>query len=97
MADRSTRRPPTHTLIVEVPMHLEGRDTAAFDPVQDAMRVVLALSRVAAEGFICDDVQVSLVVEGERPDVAYRSAESGRFVTAEEAAANPAHTVREEG
>ncbi len=63
MADLPERREPTHTLTVEVPLYLHDLDAARFDPVQDAMRVVLALSRAAAEGFVCDDVQVTLIEE----------------------------------
>ncbi len=62
-ADLPVRRAPTHVLTVEVPLYLQDREAARFDPVQDAMRVVLALSRAAAEGYVCDDVQVTLVEE----------------------------------
>ena len=62
-ADLPVRRAPTHVLTVEVPLYLQDLDAARFDPVQDAMRVVLALSRAAAEGYVCDDVQVTLVEE----------------------------------
>ena len=53
-------RSPTHTLVIEVPLCLEDRETARFDPVQDALRIALSLSRLASEGFYCGNAQASI-------------------------------------
>lgn len=57
---RPERREPTHTLIVEVPLHIGEGATFYFDPVQDAVRTILPLTRLASIGALCDGVQVSI-------------------------------------
>lgn len=61
----AVRRSPTHTLVIEVPLYLEGLEAARFDPVQDALSTILSLSRVAVEGYYCGDTQVSIREEGD--------------------------------
>lgn len=53
------RRPPTHVLVIEVPLKLDV-PAPDYDPVQDALRVALSISRAAYGGHICDDPHVSL-------------------------------------
>lgn len=53
-----TKRKPTHVLCVEVPVYLE--DEYDFDPVQDAIATVLAISRAAFADAICDDPVASI-------------------------------------
>lgn len=55
-----TRRAPTHTLRVEVPLCLESPEHAEFDAAADAVRAVLAVSRAAYVRTICDDIQVTM-------------------------------------
>lgn len=53
-----TRRKPTHVLYVEVPVYLN--EEYDFDPVQDAIKAVLAISRAAFADAICDDPQATI-------------------------------------
>lgn len=52
------RRKPTHTLVVEIPLHIAAGQTFYFDPLRDALRIALSLSRLSTEGLLCDDPQV---------------------------------------
>ena len=55
---------PTHLLRVEVPLDL-GVHSTQFDAVEDAVKLVLAVSRAAYDGEICDSPMVYLdVVDG---------------------------------
>jgi hypothetical protein len=58
------RRPPTHILTIEVPLALDvdlvGREVQDFDPLREALSIVLALSRLAVAGALCDDPTVSV-------------------------------------
>lgn len=54
------RRAPTHTLVVEVPLHIGEGQTLYFDPIQDALRAVLSISRLASIGLLCDEVQAHI-------------------------------------
>jgi hypothetical protein len=56
----SERRAPTHTLVVEVSMHIGDGQTLYVDPIQDALRTVLALSRLATIGVLCGEVQATI-------------------------------------
>jgi hypothetical protein len=52
---------PTHVLTVEVPLSLEPEMMPYdYDPVKDAVQLVLAVSRAGFSGHICDGVQVSV-------------------------------------
>lgn len=56
------RRPPTHVVNLSVPINVPaGRE---FDPpfnvVQDALRILLAVSRLAVAGAICGDPEAVL-------------------------------------
>ncbi len=53
------RSQPTHTLVIEVPLKLDA-PAPDFDPVQDALRLALSISRLACEGHVCDVTTVSL-------------------------------------
>lgn len=54
------RREPTHTLVVAVPLHIGEGQSLYFDPIQDALRTVLAISRLASLGLLCGDVQATV-------------------------------------
>lgn len=54
------RREPTHTLVIEIPLHIGEGQTLYFDPIQDALRTVLSLSRLASIGLLCGEVQASI-------------------------------------
>ena len=51
---------PTHVLRIEIPMRIEDGKTFYFDPMQDAVRLVLALSRLATIGVLCGDAELSI-------------------------------------
>lgn len=51
---------PTHILYVEIPLAIEDENAPDFDPAQDAIRAVLAVSRAAHAGAICDDPMVTI-------------------------------------
>lgn len=56
------RLPRTHTLRIDVPLHLDEKlRPYDYDVVQDAVRMSLAISRAAYEGHICDDVMVEML------------------------------------
>lgn len=57
------RREPTHRLLIEIPLHLadDVAHTVSFNPVQDALRIALSLSRAAVGGHYCADPEVSLL------------------------------------
>lgn len=56
------KREPTHVMRFEVPLYLtDPPDATDFDPIQDALHTIIALSRAAYLGAICDDAQVSLI------------------------------------
>ena len=59
-------RPRTHTLTIDVPLYLGDECAEDFDyyPVEEALRVVMAVSRLAVDGFVCGDVEVRI---GTRP------------------------------
>jgi hypothetical protein len=54
------QREPTHILTIEVPLYLADAGTFAYHPVQDALNIIMSLSRIAAAGVYCGDVNVSL-------------------------------------
>lgn len=54
------RRAPTHVLVLEVPLHIDEGQTFYFDPLADALNLVLALSRVATIGVLCDGPRASI-------------------------------------
>lgn len=56
----NVQREPTHTLTIEVPLHLAADSTFDYHPVQDALNIVLSLSRIAVDGVACGDAKVSL-------------------------------------
>lgn len=56
----SMKRKPTHVFYVEIPVHVGEGATLSFDPAKDAIRTVLAVSRAAFYGFICDDPMVTV-------------------------------------
>jgi hypothetical protein len=55
---------PTHILYIEVPLRIEGENSPNFDPVKDAIRNVIAISRAAYAGAICDDPMVTIRERG---------------------------------
>jgi hypothetical protein len=56
------KKPPTHTLVVEVALHVEDpEDLPQINPFKDALDLVLALSRVATLGYLASgEVQVTV-------------------------------------
>lgn len=54
------RREPTHTLVIEIPVDMTGAEGKNFDPLQDALQVVLAVSRLAVDGVLADTPNVRL-------------------------------------
>lgn len=55
-----TYRKRTHTLVVEVPLFLDQSYTLDYDPVSDALRFVVSITRLAVDGVVCDDLTVTL-------------------------------------
>jgi hypothetical protein len=53
-------RAPTHVLTVSVPLHLDEDDTFDYDPVYQALSVVMAVSRLAVDGALCGNVDVTI-------------------------------------
>jgi len=49
----------THLLIVTVPIHLDDDVTFDYDPLQQALNVVMSVSRLAVDGVVCGDVLAS--------------------------------------
>jgi hypothetical protein len=56
------RADPTHILTVEVPLDLSDRPDAPLEVLaaEEALRIVLALSRAAFVGALCGGAQVTL-------------------------------------
>lgn len=55
------RRERTHTLTIEVPLHIDPAAPALdYDPIHAVLNVVMSVSRMALDGVVCDDVTVSL-------------------------------------
>jgi hypothetical protein len=54
------RRPPTHVLRVEIPLHLDP-PPSDYDPVKHALDVALSVSQAAFDGHVCDDIQVTML------------------------------------
>jgi hypothetical protein len=54
------QRDPTHLLVVNVPIHLDRDASFDYDPVHDALNVVMSVSRLAVDGVACGDVNVCL-------------------------------------
>lgn len=54
------RRQPTHRLVVTLPLDLTGAESFTYDAVEAALRVVIAVSRLAVDGVVCDDLYVAL-------------------------------------
>ncbi|MGD0510836.1 MAG: hypothetical protein ABSA33_03250 [Candidatus Micrarchaeaceae archaeon] len=56
------KRDPSHILKVKIPLDIADRNSfdIDFDPVRDAMVIVLAVSRAAYEGYICGQAEVNL-------------------------------------
>jgi hypothetical protein len=52
-------RPPTHVVTIEVPLSLDD-PPLDYSPVQDAVRVCLAVSRAGYSGHLSGDAQVSI-------------------------------------
>ena len=58
----SERRAPTHILRIDVPLSLSDDELPYdYDPVADAMKLALAISRAGFAGHICDDPQVTMI------------------------------------
>jgi hypothetical protein len=51
---------PTHVLVVEIPLNLDFATEPNFDPFQDALKIVLALSRLAVAKVACDNPTVTV-------------------------------------
>jgi hypothetical protein len=64
MAPPTPERQHTHALVVEVLLDLSGAAAFDYEPVRDAIAVVLSVSRAAADKVICGDANVSLVDKG---------------------------------
>jgi len=54
------KRERTHTLTISIPLHLDDAESFDYDPVYTALSVVMSVSRMAVDGVVCDDVNVSL-------------------------------------
>ena len=54
------RGPRTHTLIIEVPLDLNGVEKLDYHPVEQALNLVMTVSKLAIDGVTCDDVTVRL-------------------------------------
>lgn len=54
-----TSQAPTHIMRIEIPLCLAD-PSSEFDPVADALKLVLSISRVGFAGQICDDPQVTM-------------------------------------
>ena len=54
------RVPRTHTLIIEVPLDLGGVEKLDYHPVEQALNLVMTVSKLAIDGVMCDDVIVRL-------------------------------------
>lgn len=61
---RPERRAPTHTLVFEVPLWIEEGRTLYFDPIQDALAVLLSISRLVSSGVLCGDPRASITEHG---------------------------------
>ncbi len=63
-----TKRPPTHTLTIEIPMYLDDDPSPEQDnALQDAINISIAASRAAYHEFICGDPNVQLYNAPESP------------------------------
>ena len=60
MSAPTYRRERTHTLTISIPLHLDDAAALDYDPVRDALNVVMSVSRLAVDGAVCDDVNVQL-------------------------------------
>jgi hypothetical protein len=54
------RSAPTHRLTIEVPLDLTAADPPDYHVVEEAMRVVVACSRLAVDRFVCGDLTVRI-------------------------------------
>lgn len=62
LSSRPSEREPTHVMRFEVPLYIPDPPTMTdFDPVQDALHTLIALSRAAHLGTVCGDAHVSLI------------------------------------
>ena len=52
------RRKPTHVLVIEVPLVLDVPHD--FDPVQDAIRTIMPITRLGVSDALADDPNVSI-------------------------------------
>ena len=53
-----TRTDATHVLTIRVPLHVD--ETFDFNPLEEALRVIMPLTRLATTGAVCDDITVSV-------------------------------------
>ena len=53
------RQVPSHMMRVEIPLCLTD-ESPPFDPVADALRLTMNISRAAYLRYICDEVQVNI-------------------------------------
>lgn len=58
----------THILRVEVPLDLTNAATFDYHPVEEALRAVLAISRLAADGCLAGDFQITMRDYDPAPD-----------------------------
>jgi hypothetical protein len=56
------RRQPTHVLVVEIPVFLDADVSRNYDPLQNALRTVLSVSRLAVDDVLCDDPTVTVTL-----------------------------------
>lgn len=67
MMGLTERRAPTHILRIEVPLNLND-PPYDYDPVADALKLALAISRAGFAGHICDDPAVTMEESGNASD-----------------------------
>lgn len=53
-------RNPTHTLTITVPLDLSHAEMLAYDPVHTALNVIMHATRLAVDGVLCGNVDVSI-------------------------------------
>lgn len=54
------RKPPTHTLVVELPLSLGDVTDSPRDELTEALNLVLTLARLGTLGILCGDIEVTL-------------------------------------
>lgn len=61
------RKPPTHYLVIRVPVSLDRVSSLPFDALKQVLHIALSASRAAYAEVICDDPNVELIRAGTPP------------------------------